>query len=164
MKAHFAMLARYNAWANARLYKMASALTDEQYRRDAGAYFKSLHGTLNHLLVADRIWMHRLTGAGGHPASLGATLCEDLASLRAARIVEDQRIVDYVDGLAEADLGAPLEDRTLGGAPQRQPLHEVLAHLFNHQTHHRGQSHAILTAVGVKEPEPLDLLIMQRLA
>ena len=64
MKSHFLMMARYNAWANARVYRMASQLSDEQYRRDVGAYFKSLHGTLNHLLATDRIWMHRLTGEG----------------------------------------------------------------------------------------------------
>jgi uncharacterized damage-inducible protein DinB len=66
MKTHFVMMASYNAWANARLYRMAGALADELYRKEVGTYFKSLHGTLNHLLVADRIWMRRLTGLGEH--------------------------------------------------------------------------------------------------
>jgi uncharacterized damage-inducible protein DinB len=70
MKTHFVMMASYNAWANARLFRMAGALADELYRKEVGAYFKSLHGTLNHLLVADRIWMRRLTGLGDHPDKL----------------------------------------------------------------------------------------------
>lgn len=162
MKAHFVMMANYNAWANARVFRMAGALGDELYRKEVGAYFKSLHGTLNHLLVADRIWMHRLTGAGDHPTKLNATLFDDLPSLHAARVEEDSRIITFVQGLAEPAFEEVLEYRMLNGAPQRQPRREVLAHLFNHQTHHRGQAHAILTLLGVAEPEPLDLLIMQR--
>ncbi|HUA88884.1 MAG TPA: DinB family protein [Steroidobacteraceae bacterium] len=162
MKEHFQLLARYNRWANTRLYRAAATLADEQYRRDAGAFFKSLHGTLNHLLVADRIWMRRLTGSGPQPHALDAIVHEDLASLGAARQAEDARIEAYVQGLAEHDLEAPFEYRTLAGAPYRQRRREVLAHLFNHQTHHRGQAHAILTAVGVAAPPPLDLLVMQR--
>lgn len=69
MKPHFAMMARYNAWANARLYAEARAVSDESYRKDVGAFFRSLHGTLNHLLVTDRIWMRRFTGKGEHPLS-----------------------------------------------------------------------------------------------
>jgi uncharacterized damage-inducible protein DinB len=161
VKSHFSMMARYNAWANSRLYTMAVALPDESYRREVGVFFKSLHGTLNHLLVADRIWMRRLSGEGTHPDQLNAILFDDLASLRSARSAEDERLVDYVEGLSEADFENELEYRTLNGTPRRQPRREVLAHLFNHQTHHRGQAHAILTLVGVAEPDSLDLLVMQ---
>ena len=83
MKTHFVTLAKYNAWANARLFRMAGALEDGLYRKEVGAYFKSLHGTLNHLLTADRIWMSRLTGVGDQPNKLDAILFEDLPSLRA---------------------------------------------------------------------------------
>ena len=76
MQPHFAMLARYNAWANGRVYDAAAALTDAQYRADRGAFFKSVHGTLNHLLVADRIWMRRFTGEGEAPSRLDAILFE----------------------------------------------------------------------------------------
>jgi uncharacterized damage-inducible protein DinB len=78
MKSHFEAMAEYNAWANARLYRMAKQLPDEQYRRDVGAYFKSLHGTLNHLMTADLIWMRRLTGFGDHPNKLNAIVFDDL--------------------------------------------------------------------------------------
>jgi uncharacterized damage-inducible protein DinB len=93
MKFPFAMLAGYNAWANRRLYGAVAQLTDEQYRADRGAFFKSLHGTLSHLLVADRIWLKRLTGDGDAPKRLDAILFEDLPALRAAREAEDARIM-----------------------------------------------------------------------
>jgi uncharacterized damage-inducible protein DinB len=162
MKAHFVMMAKYNAWANARLFRMAGALQDELYRKEIGAYFKSLHGTLNHLLAADRIWMRRLTGTGDHPDKLNAILFGDLPSLHAARVEEDSRIIGFVQGLEEPDFEEGWDYRTLNGTPQRQRRREILAHLFNHETHHRGQAHAILTVLGVTEPDPLDLLIMLR--
>ena len=93
----FPMLAAYNAWANRRLYDAAAALPDADYRADRGAFFKSVHGTLNHLLVADRIWMRRFTGAGEHPNRLDAILFEDLSELRAAREAEDGRIAAYIE-------------------------------------------------------------------
>jgi len=162
LKTHFIMMAKYNAWANARLFRMAGALQDELYRKEVGAYFKSLHGTLNHLLAADRIWMRRLTGMGDHPDKLNAILFDDLPSLHAARLAEDGRIIGFVQGLAESAFEELLDYRTLNGTPQRQRRREILAHLFNHETHHRGQAHAILTVLGVTEPDPLDLLVMQR--
>jgi uncharacterized damage-inducible protein DinB len=162
MKAHFTMMADYNAWANGRLFRMASQLPDEQYRRDVGAYFKSLQGTLNHIMVADLIWMHRLTGAGDHPLKLDAIVFDDLPSLWDARQKEDQRIVRFVEGLSAAQLEEMYAYRMLNGTHREQPRREILAHLFNHQTHHRGQAHAILTVLGVIEPDGLDLLLMQR--
>ena len=162
MKSHFVMMADYNAWANGRLYGMARQLPDEQYRRDVGAYFKSLHGTLNHIMVADLIWVRRLTGVGDHPRNLNAIIFDDLPSLLAAREQVDQRIITYVDSLSDTQLEETWDYRMLDGTLQRQRRRETLAHLFNHQTHHRGQAHAILTVLGVCEPDGLDLLLMQR--
>lgn len=159
---HLRSMAAYNRWANRRLYAAAAALPDDDYRRPAGAYFNSLHGTLNHLLATDRIWMRRMTGEGDAPDKLNAILFERLDELRAAREREDERIVCHVAGLSAADLEADFDYATTGGKPQRQPRWEALAHLFNHQTHHRGQAHAVLTRLGVAEPPPLDLLVMQR--
>jgi len=156
------MMAEYNAWANARMYTMARRLPDEQYRRDVGAYFKSLHGTLNHIMTADLIWMRRLTGSGDHPTKLDAIVFDDLPSLSAARQREDQRIIDFVAAVSDAQLEETFEYRTLGGGPAKQRRREILAHLFNHQTHHRGQAHTVLTLLGMTEPDPLDLLVMQR--
>jgi uncharacterized damage-inducible protein DinB len=161
VKEHFAMMAKYNTWANARLYRMAAQLSDEQYRRDVSAYFASLHGTLNHLLATDRIWMLRLTGTGVAPTRLDAILCDDLAALTEARRAEDERLVSFVESLTDEQLEATIEYRTFSGSAQ-QKLRELLAHLFNHQTHHRGQAHAILTVLGMKEPDSLDVLRMLR--
>jgi len=162
MKAHFTMMARYNAWANARLYAEARGLPDAAYRRSVGAFFGSLHGTLNHLLVTDRIWMRRFTGTGDQPGKLNAILFEDLTSLEQARSAEDKRIIDYVGGLSEAEIGKDLDYKTTAGVAQRGRLGGLLSHLFNHETHHRGQAHTILTVLGIPEPKPLDLLAMLR--
>ncbi len=113
MISHYTMLAGYNAWCNERLYDAAAQVSDADYRADRGAFFKSLHGTLNHLLVGDRIWMHRFTGAGELPSGLDAILYEDFAALRAARRAEDKGISRYVGGLSEADLAGSIRFRTL---------------------------------------------------
>ena len=162
MKGHFARMAEYNAWANARIYAEARKLPDESYRKNVGAFFGSLHGTLNHLMVTDRIWMRRFTGIGDHPAKLNAIIFDDLESLAIARDEEDGRIIRYVDGLSGEDIGKEFNYTTTKGAPQRYPLGDLLAHFFNHQTHHRGQAHTILTVLGNPEPLPLDLLGLLR--
>jgi uncharacterized damage-inducible protein DinB len=98
LAAHYRMFGHYNAWANKRLYDAAARLSTEQYRADRGAFFKSVHGTLNHLLATDRIWMQRFTGEGDAPNRLDAILFESFDGLRAAREAEDRRIVDYAMG------------------------------------------------------------------
>jgi uncharacterized damage-inducible protein DinB len=164
LKAQFDMLANYNAFANRRLYEAAAAMSDADYRADHGAFFKSVHGTLNHLLVTDRIWMKRFTGVGATADSLDAILFDELAPLRAAREAEDSRIRVYVEALGEAELTRVISYRGVT-SPRliEQPLWEALTHFFNHQTHHRGQAHALLTRIAGAAPE-LDLLIYQRLA
>jgi uncharacterized damage-inducible protein DinB len=158
----FPMLAAYNAWANRRLYDAVGALSDAQYREDTGLFFGSLHGTLNHLLVADRIWMRRFTGEGEAPDRLDAILHEGLAELRAARGEEDHRITGWIAGLDEAALAGTFSYRRVT-TPETftQPLAPALLHLFNHQTHHRGQCHAGLTRLTGEAPA-LDLLFFQR--
>lgn len=159
---HVMQMANYNAWANERVYRMAATLSEEQYRREVGAYFKSLHGTLNHLVATDQIWLRRLTGLGEAPTALDAIVCEELPALTAVRQREDARLLHYVQNLTPALLEESLDYHTMNGTPQRQRRRDVLAHIFNHQTHHRGQAHTILTILGLHEPEPLDLLLMQR--
>ena len=155
---HFSRFAAYNAWANARLYDAATALTDFERKRDIKGYFASLHGTLNHLLGADRIWLHRLTGAGEPPASLDAVLYERFEDLREAREREDKRILDFVSKMREADLDASLEYTNTRGEAKSLARQVILVHLFNHQTHHRGQATQMLRQLGVAEPPALDLL------
>jgi len=162
MKAHFQQFAAYNRWANARLYQAALALSEEDYRRNVGAFFKSMHGTLNHLLLTDRLWLKRLTGEGDHPNRLDAILYEDRRALARARADEDDRFVRYVGSLDDAALEGVLEYTTTSGKPFAQKRREILAHLCNHQTHHRGQAHMVLSIVTGREPPPLDLLLWQR--
>jgi uncharacterized damage-inducible protein DinB len=160
--AHYRMFGRYNAWANSRLYDATARLSAEQYRADRGAFFRSVHGTLNHLLVTDRIWMQRFTGEGDAPNRLNAILFESFDDLRAARAVEDRRIVDFVDGLDDGRIAGTIKYRRVSSPEEfEQQLAPALAHWFNHQTHHRGHVHALLTGLVGEAPE-LDLLIFQR--
>ena len=164
MKSHFLMFAAYNRWANERLYEAAAKLPEADYRADRRAFFGSLHGTLNHLLVGDRIWMRRFTGEGPIQTRLDEILFDDLVSLAAERRDEDERIIAFVEGLREADLAMPFSYRTIVNPTDiTQPLAPALAHFFNHQTHHRGQAHALVTmAAGNMAMPSLDMLIFQR--
>ena len=159
---NFRQLADYNYWANRRLYGAALAMPDEAYRRRTGVFFGSLHGTLNHLLLTDRVWLKRLTGEGEHPNRLDAILFEQLKDLLRARLAEDARLKRVIGGYGAADLGEAVSYQTMSGQPQRQMLQDILLHLFNHQTHHRGQAHACCSIVTGQEPPSLDLLAFQR--
>jgi uncharacterized damage-inducible protein DinB len=162
MKSRYTMFAAYNAWANERLYDAAAPLSDADYRADRGAFFKSVHGTLNHLLLADRIWMRRFTGSGEHPDRLDAILYDGFAELRAARRAEDARITAWVGNLT--DTSGTLRYRTMSNPRDiEQPLAPALDHFFNHQTHHRGQAHCLLSGIIGNDATPsLDLIVFQR--
>jgi len=155
---HFKRFAAYNAWANARLYDAATALTDFERKRDIKGYFASLHGTLNHLMVADRIWLKRLTGTGEAPAALGTILYDVFTELRDAREAEDERLSAYVSGLDADAFDQTLAYTDTRGEDKALPVKVILTHMFNHQTHHRGQATQMLRQLGVAEPPALDLL------
>jgi uncharacterized damage-inducible protein DinB len=162
MKSHFQMMACYNRWANERLYEAASTLPDELYRKDIGLFFKSLHGTLNHILTGDRIWMHRLDGKGSSPGRLNEVQHEEFAELRKARNAEDERIAGYVEALDEGQLEKQIDYTNTRGQRFQDPVGLILPHLFNHQTHHRGQAHTGLSLLTGAEPPSLDLIGMVR--
>lgn len=164
MQHYFQMFCRYNEWANRRLYKATAVLPEPQVRSDLGAFFGSLIGTLNHILVADRIWMHRFTGEGPIHTDLEEIVAAELSDLTRLREAEDARILAYVDGLAPADFSKPLHYRTIVKPTGiTQPLAPALGHFFNHQTHHRGQAHALLTRIGGRDAAPsFDLIMFQR--
>jgi uncharacterized damage-inducible protein DinB len=164
MQVYFSMFARYNEWANRRLYEAAAALSDADYRADRGAFFGSLHGTLNHVLVADRIWMSRFTGSGPTYSRLDEIPFQDFPPLRSAREAEDHRIVKWIDELQPGALDGSFTYRTIVNPTEiTQRLTPALAHFFNHQTHHRGQAHGILTALRGSSGAPsLDLIYFQR--
>jgi uncharacterized damage-inducible protein DinB len=164
MQHYFAMFADYNRWANERLYEAAGKLPDADYRADRGAFFGSLHATMNHLVVTDRMWMRRFTGAGPEHARLNEIAYDNLPDLEVARIAEDERIIAYIDGLTDADIaGTFTYHRASDNSEHTQPLWSGLAHFFNHQAHHRGQAHALLTIAGGHDFAPsFDLVQFQR--
>ncbi len=159
---HFKMFAGYNSWANGKLYNAAGKLSDNDYDSDCAVAFSSMHGTLNHLLGGDMIWMSRFRGTVAPSISLDTILHQTFEALRTARFAYDREIEDFVDGLDPAAL-----DKTISYTPITDPrpvtqkLAPAMAHLFNHQTHHRGQAHAILTRLTGEAPA-LDLLYYQR--
>lgn len=162
MKQHFRMFAAYNQWANACIYEAADDLVDEEFNRDVGAFFGSMMGTLNHMIVADRIWMKRFTGEGDAPAKLDVILHKALSVLKVTREAEDQRIVDWVDTLDDKALAGRFTYMTATDMRTiSQRLAPALAHFFNHQTHHRGHAHMILTSLG-RPSVSLDLIYFQR--
>jgi len=160
--AYFQHFARYNAWANRRLYTVAGTVPAEALAQHRpAAFFRSLGGTLNHLLIADRIWMHRFEGSGPQHSRLDDEPFPRFCDLKAARQAEDERILAFALALTPERLQQPLVYRTLVGQAIDHPLWQALAHFFNHQAHHRGQAHALLKEAG-KEPPALDLLLFQR--
>lgn len=161
---YFRQLARYNQWANRRLYAACGELTESEYMRPRESFFGSIHATLNHILVADRLWMGRFTG---HPASgiqaLNQILYGELVGLRVAREAEDAQIINYVDALDLPTLNSTLRYETLS-SPRTKTATQMrisLGHFFNHQAHHRGQVHGLLSQTAVPPP-PLDLLFFVR--
>jgi uncharacterized damage-inducible protein DinB len=157
----FRKLAEYNRWANARIYAAAFELSEEQFKRPIGAFFESMHGTLNHLLATDLIWLKRLTAEGDAPNRLDFVLHDHLRELATAREAQDRRIVSVVEACEEADLDRVLQYVTTKGQPLQQRIGDVLLNLFNHQTHHRGQAHACYSILTGSEPPVLDLLQFQ---
>ncbi len=153
----FKTLARFNAWANTGLYESCARLSDAEYKRDRKAFFGSVHNTLNHLLVVDRLWRGRVEGWKAEISSLDQILHKDFDVLRVARVAEDTAIVRLVDGLDAKRLLQPLKYKFMDGTPAETKLDLVLMTLFNHQTHHRGQVHVMLTQAGIK-PAAMDII------
>lgn len=162
MKDHFVYFARYNRWANETLYAAVAGLSTQAFQADRGVFFGSYCGTLNHILVGDQIWLRRLTGQGEAADRLDAVLFSELEPLAEAREREDERLLRVVEGFSGADLAAEIEYRNMAGERFAQPRSLVLAHLFNHQTHHRSQAHTLLCQDGVEAPA-LDLIYFARL-
>ncbi len=156
---HLPLMAGFNAWVNGRVYDCVAGLSDAAYREDRGAFFGSIHNTLNHLLVVDRLWTRRIEGVDHGIRALDQILHDDFEGLRAARAGEDERLIAVVDRLSAAGrLGEPVRyTRIIGPGPQETRCDHILITLYNHQTHHRGQVHAMLTQAGATPP-PLDVV------
>jgi uncharacterized damage-inducible protein DinB len=161
-RAYVARMARYNRWQNKNLYGVADRLSDEERRRERGAFFGSIQKTLSHLLWADQVWMSRFTGVprpqGGIAESI--SLYPDWEVLASARVGFDGKIIDWADAVDEDWLAA---DQTFYSAATKRewtrPCWILVTHMFNHQTHHRGQVHCMLTQAGGR-PHDTDLTVM----
>ncbi len=150
--AHFRMLARYNCGANERLYDSCARLDDAERKTQRRAFFGSIHGTLNHIMVGDRIWLARFSGETVPSTGLDAILFDDFEELRAARVCEDARIEAFAAGLDDDVLLRTIHYRNHEGLEFADPSIALIAHLFNHQTHHRGQVHDMLMQTDVPPP------------
>jgi uncharacterized damage-inducible protein DinB len=158
--AHFRLLAQYNDWMNQKLYEAAATLPEQERQAERGAFFGSLHMTLQHIAVADVIWLRRF---GAHP-HFASVLAEVMAlpqpadargepmswqALRVRRAWLDRQIMHWTCALSEADLDLVIHYKSLAGVPGSRCLGGLVTHFFNHQTHHRGQATTLLFQQGI---------------
>lgn len=156
---HYRRYARYNAWINQSLLNASLNLSPEAQIKDHQVFFKSITGSWNHILVGDLLWLNRLAvifpiindaiGNWPKPTRLDQVLYSNLNELTQVRQELDELIIQWCDLLRESDSGDQLQYNNSQGEPQTKPLPDILQHLFNHQSHHRGQITALLSQLGV---------------
>lgn len=146
---YYRLMAEYNRWMNQNLYAVCAEIPDDKRKADLGAFFKSIHGTLNHILWGDRAWLRRFTD---HPFTLpamGEDLFADFVELRTEREKMDEYILDWAGKLHADWLSGPLEFKSvIDGKTRRGPRWVFVTQAFNHQTHHRGQVTTLITQLG----------------
>ncbi|MES2362205.1 MAG: DinB family protein [Pseudomonadota bacterium] len=160
------LLARYNSWINQRLYEACEKLTDEERKRERGAFFGSIHKTLNHLIVTDQVWLRRFARSGAENGMCFAALegglvdipeayqldmvpFEDWSDLKAKRVQLDAAIERWVADMPEAYPQMTMRYSNSRGVQREHPAWQAMTHFFNHQTHHRGQATTLLMQAGV---------------
>jgi uncharacterized damage-inducible protein DinB len=171
LQKQFTRLAHYNHWMNERLYALAAQMSDEERKLDRGAFFKSIHGTLNHILLGDRIWLARFASSGhafaalkDHVLPLGVTalgdeLYTDFTTLTQERSKTDLAIEAWMAELDDAILDSTLRYKRMNGEAHEHPFWLVLTHFFNHQTHHRGQVTTLFMQSG-RDPGVTDFIAL----
>lgn len=149
-KDHYQLMARYNRWMNEKLYAVCAQIPDADRKRDMGAFFKSIHGTLNHLLFGDRAWLGRFIAQPYTGVAPDAELYADFDELRAARAAMDRRLIEWAGTLTPEWLAAPFTYTSVVDHKTRTlPAWTLVSHLFNHQTHHRGQLTTLIMQLGI---------------
>jgi uncharacterized damage-inducible protein DinB len=163
-------LARYNTWMNEKLYAQAATLDAADRTRDLGAFFRSLHATLGHILWADRIWLWRFTrdaeigesrDRDGNAIPIGMhdqVLYADFDELRRERAKTDRHIEQWADAFTPEHVAGPISYANMSGATREHPLWMAVTHFFNHQTHHRGQATTLLKQLG-RDPGVTDFMV-----
>ena len=160
MRDYFITLTRYNVWATRRLFEHVDRLGEAEYRRDVGLFFKSVHGTCNHLLVAEhQVWFPRFAEGVSNRVALNAEVEADRTVLRDRLIEAAGRWQALIESFDAARFAGRLDYTTTRGVAQSLPFAPTLGHVFNHATHHRGQITAAISAMGHESPE-LDLVWM----
>ncbi|MCG7200215.1 damage-inducible protein DinB [Marinobacter pelagius] len=161
LKYHFELLATYNQWMNSKVYEAAGQLSATDLAKDRGAFFGSILGTLNHILVGDTIWLKRFATHPSclnslrevtdlqNPTSLDQVLFDDIGSLSKQQIWLDRQVVNWITQLSEDDLDFTLSYRNTKGILANKRYSSLMLHFFNHQTHHRGQVSTLLSQAGV---------------
>ena len=158
------MMARYNKWQNGCMERAMQGLSQEAVTEDRGAFFGSILATANHLIWADKTWLSRLDGRDGPGCTgrEGLEMTRTTSAWSAERFRTDGRLITWADGVSQVDLSGQLSWYSGAiGADVTRPMGLIVTHFFNHQTHHRGQIHAMLTAAGVKT-EDTDLFLMDQ--
>ena len=151
--ANFQLLANFNAWANTKIFSSCKELDSTEYKKDREAFFSSIHGTLNHLLVVDKFFISRIEGKDHNLKSLDQILYENLFQLEEARIKEDKRLVDLINNLSDESIHKEITYNGFETGKTTHTINTILITLFNHQTHHRGQIHNMLSQAGIKPPQ-----------
>jgi uncharacterized damage-inducible protein DinB len=160
MRDYFLALARYDVWATRLLFEHIDRLSETDYRRDAGLFFKGVHGTCNHLLVAEhQVWFPRFAAGVSNRVALNAEVEVDRAALRDRLITAAGRWKPLIESFDDARFAGTLDYTTTKGIAQSLPFAPTLGHVFNHATHHRGQVTAAITAMGYPCPE-IDMVWM----
>ncbi len=161
LKEHFELLATYNQWMNSKVYEAVGQLSATDLTKDRGAFFGSVLGTLNHILIGDTIWLQRFATHPScvnslqevadlqNPTSLDQMIFEDLGSLSEQRIWLDRQIINWIAQLSEGDLDFILSYHNTKGIPANKRYSSLVLHFFNHQTHHRGQVSTLLSQAGL---------------
>jgi len=148
-RTYYTTMAEYNQWMNRKIYAVCAQLPEETRKKDLGAFFKSIQGTLNHLLYGDRAWMGRFTQQPYVQPKMGTELYDDFEELQRARFEMDQKIVNWATTLSQDWLNQPFEyTSNIDKQTRILPTWVLVTHMFNHQTHHRGQLTTLLYQLG----------------
>ena len=150
---NFQLLADFNAWANIRLFSSCRKLDENEYKKDRKAFFTSIHGTLNHLLVVDNLYISRIEGKDHNIKSMDQIFHDNIDELEDARMKKDKHLVNLVNKLSEDNIGTEITYKSFDSTVHTFTINFILMTLFNHQTHHRGQVHNMLSQAGIKPPQ-----------
>ena len=156
---YFRTMSRNNLWSNHRLHQACARLLPADYFRDRGAFFRSIHGTLNHILVVDRTYLAALRGEARSATPLDEQPCADLNILCKSQVASDRALMAFCDSLTDRSLTVVVRWTNTEGRVCEDPVHVVLAHLFLHQIHHRGQVHDMLSSAGLPPPQLDEFLL-----